>query len=97
MKASKQSGWMLVEAMFSIACVAFVISLAQQQQNQLTQQMQALQTQHQQKVQQSLQLNMRLLFGQAPALNSSSLGVPNCQRCRGAALQHLLQYELNQW
>lgn len=97
MRQRAQQGWILLEAMLAMACVALVISATQQQMNQLTQQMGELQAKHQKIVQNALYEQMSRVFAQVPARDATTATPPVCLQCRGPQLQTVLQYELSQW
>lgn len=92
-----ERGWILLEAIFAMACVAFVIAATQHQLNQLTQQMVELQANHQETTQKALYEQMGNLFDHIPDFNTELTVPPRCQLCRGSHLQSVLKYELSQW
>lgn len=97
MKRCTLHGWILLEAVLAMACVALVISATQYQLNQLTQQMFELQTTHQQSARNALYGQMQEIFAQTPSIQGTLTAAPSCQQCRGSQLQAVLQYELSQW
>ncbi|WP_417552153.1 hypothetical protein [Marinomonas fungiae] len=97
MRQHRLQGWILLEAVLAMACVAMVISATQYQLNQLTKQIIELQAKHHHNVQNALFEQMSKTFGQSPSIDSTISAAPLCQVCRGTQLQRVLQYELSKW
>lgn len=93
----KSGGWILLEAIFAVACSAFVVNALQRQQFQLAQQLAELKSEHQLQAQQALHTQMTALFGELSSGQSNISLPPSCQVCTGAQLQELLRYELSKW
>lgn len=101
MRDAKVRGWILLETMLALACVALVLSSYQRQQGVIDNRLANLLSQHRQAVQEQMSAQIENLFGQGIPIRElaqeSNTPIPQCVACRSAALQGLLDYELNQW
>ena len=96
MRRAKQ-GWMLLEVMFAVGCLALVLSYVQHQQSQIDQTLNQVLDAHAKARQTQLQNSVKRVFKQTVRTTPSITSAPDCQSCRGAQLTRLLQYEVSQW
>ncbi|MBM6549673.1 hypothetical protein [Marinomonas ostreistagni] len=96
MKSSRR-GWMLIETMLAVTCLALVLSYAHFQQRQVDQRLSELILNQRQQQQQVMQDTAARLFGRNIVLREAKQRVPTCHSCRGSDLIQVLNYELNQW
>lgn len=96
MKASRR-GWMLMETMLAVACLALVLSYAHFQQSQVDQRLSDLILTQRQQQQQIMQDRAERLFGRSITVSDQKPAVPSCHSCRGSDLTQVLIYEVNQW
>lgn len=96
MKTSRR-GWMLIETMLAVACLALVLTYAHYQQGQVDQRLNELILTQRQQQQEVMQQTASELFVRHISLSEHSQRPPTCQSCRGSELVQVLHYELNQW
>ncbi|MBJ7550637.1 hypothetical protein [Marinomonas ostreistagni] len=90
-------GWLIIEAMFAVAGVAFILSVAQSNQSELDQGLLQLKESVLTSKRQSFQNSVTRVFDLEVPISTSLVEKPSCQSYKGAAIQHVLKYELNQW
>lgn len=97
MRSYKKHGWILVETMLALACVAVVLSSYQRQQSAVDVRLSELRASDYQQAREKMKHQMGLMFASPVSIGERSGTPPSCRSCRAKALQTLLDYELNQW
>lgn len=97
MRARRYQGWLLLEAMFAVASVAFMLSLFQSHQATLDHQLHELKQAYIEARQRDLKESIEKVFAVKISTEQTGASIPSCQSCQGAVLKQVLEYELNQW
>ena len=97
MRSNHSQGWILLETILALACVALVLSGYLHQQGGLDARLADLKHNHRMYMQEKMSAQIENVFAQSVSIQASHTSVPKCVACRSAALKSLLDYELNQW
>lgn len=94
---SATTGWVLMEVMVAVVCLALMLGYVQRQQAGLDQTLNEILQAHARARQTELQTTIGRLFATTIAIDQPIDTVPKCDVCRGAPLHQVLRYEVNQW
>lgn len=87
----------MIEVIFALACVAFILTISQENQISLDQQLLEIRRDTFQQKQIAFKSAIQNTFAVDIAINSEVITPPSCSSCTGIALKQVLNYELNQW